>query len=273
MMRKKKEKKNTNSSQAKKRAPKIEDVSFDQSEVRLFGNALNDGVVNLNFTLPMPKSGKAEKVAKIFAEKMGLKDIQILSSMAIDKNFTHFTLRAISDVVVNAAEMQGAQPEKTFNFRELNKLLKKKVKRKVFVVGASLDKESDTVSMDTLFNRRGYLGDSGLESYPMLKAVNYRAEFEMSKLAKKIADLQVDAVVVSKIASKRDDPVVDLRKFLRELDKMDGVPKHLVKICVGPRVTEKFAKDIGYDFGFGAGTLPSQVATFITDAVIDRIGN
>jgi beta-lysine 5,6-aminomutase beta subunit len=44
-----------------------------------------------------------------------------------------------------------------------------------------------------------------------------------------------------------------------------------VLICGGPRVTNRLASELGYDAGFGRGTLPSEVAAFVAATMADRL--
>ena len=45
----------------------------------------------------------------------------------------------------------------------------------------------------------------------------------------------------------------------------------MVLICGGPRVTNLLASELGYDAGFGRGTLPSEVAAFIAVTLAHRL--
>ena len=45
----------------------------------------------------------------------------------------------------------------------------------------------------------------------------------------------------------------------------------VVLICGGPRVTNRLASELGYDAGFGRGTLPSEVAAFIAVTLAERL--
>jgi len=51
----------------------------------------------------------------------------------------------------------------------------------------------------------------------------------------------------------------------------ENVRDNVVLICGGPRVTNLLAGELGYDAGFGRGTLPSQVAAFIAVTLAERL--
>jgi hypothetical protein len=52
----------------------------------------------------------------------------------------------------------------------------------------------------------------------------------------------------------------------------NGVAPHLITMCHGPRVTQELATELGFDAGFAPGTLPSQVAGYVTTEMIKRLG-
>ena len=64
----------------------------------------------------------------------------------------------------------------------------------------------------------------------------------------------------------------DVRNFtaLVELLEAEGLRDRVVTICGGPRVTNLMASELGYDAGFGRGTLPSEVASFIALRLAER---
>ena len=44
----------------------------------------------------------------------------------------------------------------------------------------------------------------------------------------------------------------------------------VLMICGGPRISHELAIELGYDAGFGAGTLPNQVASYIAAELARR---
>jgi len=80
---------------------------------------------------------------------------------------------------------------------------------------------------------------------------------------------RIDATLVSQLVTQKGS---DLRNFteLTELLEAEGLRDRIVLICGGPRVTNLMASELGYDAGFGRGTLPSEVAAFIAVSLADR---
>ena len=65
-----------------------------------------------------------------------------------------------------------------------------------------------------------------------------------------------------------------IRNFteLVELLEAEGLRSRFLLIAGGPRVTHDLAIELGYDAGFGPGTVPSQVASYIATTLIKRKG-
>lgn len=241
--------------------------------IKLYGDKHGDGVVQLSFTLPMPKCDEARVAAQMFAEKMGLTKVSILHMEAMDYDHTFFVVYGCSDAEVDVAQITVPKLEyPRYSFDEVNDLIKQHVGRKIVMVGACIGTDAHTVGIDAIFNMKGYMGDYGLERYPMIDAINLRAQVDVKDLATKIIERQADAVLVSRVVTQRDSHIVEFKKLLDELRERSDVPAHLVKICGGPRITHKEAAEIGYDAGFGPGTKPSQVASYIATELVKRIG-
>lgn len=239
--------------------------------IKMYGDQENDGFVQLSFTLPVRKCDEARVAAQMFAEKMGLKNVSVLHMESMDDHFTFFVVYAQSDVELDLSEVHVPKLEyPQYSFDETNHMLRENLKHKVVVLGACIGTDAHTVGIDAIFNMKGYLGDYGLERYPMFEAINLRAQIDTQELVRLVLEKKADAVLVSRVVTQRDSHIVELKKFLDELEKEVDVPKHLIKICGGPRITHQQAIEMGYDAGFGAGTMPSQVASYIATEIIRR---
>lgn len=240
-------------------------------KVKLYGDRTGDGSLQLSFTLPVPTCEEARVAAQLAAEKMGLKDVSVIHMEAMDRGFTFFVVYARCDVEIDMAEIKVPKLDHPqYGFDEVNAMLKERFDRKIVVLGACIGSDAHTVGIDAIFNMKGYLGSYGLERYPTMQALNLRAQVDTRDLVRKIVELKADAVLISRVVTQRDEHVMELKKFLEELSRTDGVPEHLIKICGGPRITHKLAAEIGYDAGFGPGTKPGEVASYIAAEIISR---
>ena len=59
--------------------------------VKSYGDTLNDGAIQLSFTLPVPFGGKAKEAARLFVQKMGFKRVDIVHAAPLSDEFTFFT--------------------------------------------------------------------------------------------------------------------------------------------------------------------------------------
>jgi beta-lysine 5,6-aminomutase beta subunit len=249
-------------------------VKEKSGKVKMYGDQMGDGAIQLSFTLPARASDELRVAAVQLCEKMGLKNPKVIHMEEMDIDFTFFVVYATSDFEVDLSTIQVPKLENpVYGYDRINDILKRRVKRKAVVLGACIGTDAHTVGIDAIFNMKGYLGDYGLERYPMLNAINLRAQVDVKDLVKEVVARKADAVLVSRVVTQRDSHIVEMRKFLDELKRTDGVPEHLITICGGPRITHKEAAEIGYDAGFGAGTKPSEVASFIADELVKRLAN
>ena len=61
----------------------------------------------------------------------------------------------------------------------------------------------------------------------------------------------------------------DLKDLMKKIKQSHQLSSKLIKIVGGPRMTHAIATKLGFDAGFGAGTLPSDVASFIASRLND----
>jgi beta-lysine 5,6-aminomutase beta subunit len=155
-----------------------------------------------------------------------------------------------------------------WTFKEITQLIADKLGRKVVVVGACTGSDAHTVGIDAIINMKGYAGDKGLEAYPWFDAYNLGAQVDNVALLARAKELHADAVLVSQVMTQRDLHIDNSRQLI-ELARRNNL-RHLLFLLGGPRIDHKIARELGYDAGFGPGTRPSQVASYIVDALIKR---
>lgn len=241
--------------------------------IKPYGDRADDGMVQLSFTLPVKASAEARQAAGELAKKMGLEKIHVAHMEPVDEGFTFFVLYASCPHTVDMGCIKVVKPENpVLTFDEINETIKTKIGRKVVVVGACIGSDAHTVGIDAIFNMKGFAHDWGFERYEWMSAHNLRAQVPVDILAKKVAELQADAVLVSRVVTQRDEHVTELKNFLSAVKSTEGILPHLVKICGGPRITHRDALSWGYDAGFGPGTKPSEAGSLIVWELIKRLG-
>jgi beta-lysine 5,6-aminomutase beta subunit len=139
------------------------------------------------------------------------------------------------------------------------------------VLGACTGSDAHAVGIDAIMNMKGYAGDYGLERYTAFDARNLGAQVENAALARACVEQRADAVLVSQVVTQRDVHKDNARQLLDELSRL-GWRERVVAILGGPRIDHRLALELGYDAGFGPGTRPSDVAHFIVEQVLHRMG-
>jgi beta-lysine 5,6-aminomutase beta subunit len=78
-----------------------------------------------------------------------------------------------------------------------------------------------------------------------------------------------DAILVSQVVTQKQVHARQLTKLV-DLLEAEGVRDRYVLVCGGPRLSNTFAKELGYDAGFGPGSTPSTVAGWIAQELVAR---
>lgn len=235
--------------------------------IRAYGDRRDDGRIQISFTLPVPVSGRAREAARRFCEKLGLRNVLVATMEKAGDSFSFFVAYGNADVTLDFAEI--VVPEVTapeWGFKEINHLIEEKLGRKIVVVGACTGSDAHTVGIDAILNMKGYAGDKGLEAYPWIDAYNLGAQVDNAALLARAKELSADAVLVSQVMTQRDLHIENSEQLIA-LAKKSGQRK-LLFLLGGPRIDHKLARELGFDAGFGPGTRPSQVASFIVHHLI-----
>jgi len=240
--------------------------------IRPYGDTLNDGIVQLAFTLPVANGARAKKAAELYVEKLNFSDISVSYAKEIATGFTYFVVygKALPELDYNSVEASEVKV-KEMDFYQINGLIKSRLNRRLVVLGASIGTDAHTVGIDAIMNMKGYNQDYGLERYPEIEALNMGAQVSCEELVKKAVKMDADALLVSQTVTQKD---VHLRNFteLIELLEAEQLRNRFLLIAGGARVTNDLAVEFGYDAGFGPGTLPSQVASYMVTTLIERKG-
>jgi beta-lysine 5,6-aminomutase beta subunit len=237
--------------------------------IRPYGDRQDDGAIQLSFTLPVAPSGRAKEAARRFAERLGLKHVLVTTMEPAGRDFSFFVVYGRSEIAIDLSEVtvpEVAIPERSA--KEINHLIEEKIGRRVVVVGACTGADAHTVGIDAILNMKGYAGDKGLEAYPWIDAHNLGAQVDNPVLLTRARELGADAVLVSQVITQRDchkENAAALMQLVRK-EKLHGV----LWLLGGPRIDHALARELGFDAGFGPGTKPSQVASYIVDRMVAR---
>ncbi len=240
--------------------------------IKPYGDTLNDGIVQLSFTLPVEKSEKARKAAEIYASRLNMDNISVVHASKIADNFTFFVVYARARPEIDYSAVKAAELNiSAMSFDEINEKLKKGLKRRLKVVGATIGNDAHTVGIDAIMNMKGYNHDYGLERYPQIKTCNMGAQISSDLLIKKALETDADAILVSRTVTQKDTHIRNLVELIKLLESANLKDKYIL-VAGGPGITNDFATGLGYDAGFGRGTRPSQVASFLVASILKKKG-
>jgi beta-lysine 5,6-aminomutase beta subunit len=233
--------------------------------LRAYGDREGDGMVQMSFALQLPPSARAREAAKRFAEMHGLREPIIATMEECAEGFSFFVVYGHSKhaVDVSAIEVPEVRTE-ALSREEIEHRIKSRLGRKIVVVGACTGSDAHTVGIDAILNYKGYAGDKGLESYKGFEAYNLGAQVENDQLAARARALKADAILVSQVITQRNCHKENAAAFV-ELAKREGWRGDVVLLLGGPRIDHKLALELGFDAGFGPGTKPSDVASYLVE--------
>jgi beta-lysine 5,6-aminomutase beta subunit len=239
-------------------------------QIRPYGDTANDGVVQLSFTLPVPLSARAREAARRYAMLMGISNPLVAYAESIDKAFTFFVIYGACVHTFDAEQIQVDElAHDELDFYEINELIEKQVGRQVTVIGAAIESDAHTVGIDAIFNAKGFSGNYGLERFPAFRALNLGAQVSCEALLRRAAEEQAEAILVSQVVTQKNVHVHNLTKLI-ELAEAEGVRDRYLFVVGGPRISNTFAKELGYDAGFGPGSTATSVASYIAQELIAR---
>ena len=238
--------------------------------LRAYGDRKDDGRIQLSFTLPVAPSARAKEAARLFAEGLGLRAVLVAAMEPAGKDFSFFVVFGATDQAIDFSVIEAPDVEApTWSFKEINYRIKEHLHRKVVVVGACTGADAHTVGIDAILNMKGYAGDKGLEAYPWIEAHNLGAQVDNAVLLARAEDLKADAILVSQIITQRDCHKENAGQLM-ELARKRNM-RNVLFLLGGPRIDHQLALTLGFDAGFGPGTRPSQVASFVVDRLIARV--
>ncbi len=212
-------------------------------------------------------SPDAREAAKRFVEMHGLQSGTIVATMEeCAEGFSFFVVYGHSKHAIDVSTIEVPEIRTEALSREdIESRIKTRLGRKIVVVGACTGSDAHTVGIDAdHLNYKGYAGDKGLESYKGFEAYNLGAQVENEQLAARALGLKADAILVSQVITQRNVHKENAAAFIA-LAKKEGWRDNVILLFGGPRVDHKLALELGFDAGFGAGTKPGDVASYLVE--------
>jgi beta-lysine 5,6-aminomutase beta subunit len=239
--------------------------------VRPYGDTTGDGMVQLSFTLPVPADKRAEGAALQLAGKMGLDPAMVVHSKAMGDGFTFFVVYGRVGHLVDLDRVQVVERDfPVLGAKEINALVKQRLRRKLVVVGACIGTDAHTVGIDAILNVKGIAGEKGLEYYREFRVVNLGAQVSVPDLVERARAEKADAVLVSQVVTQRDAHLHNTREMSAAFREALPAARRPLLVVGGPRFDELATAELGVDRIFGRGTTPRDVASYLVHALVGR---
>jgi beta-lysine 5,6-aminomutase beta subunit len=87
------------------------DTTLDMTALKPYGDTINDGKVQLSFTLPVPNNERGQEAAKQLAKRMGLNNPSVVHAQTLDAAFTFYVMYGECTHTVNFEQIQVATVE------------------------------------------------------------------------------------------------------------------------------------------------------------------
>lgn len=247
------------------------DRKLDLEHLKPYGDTMNDGKVQVSFTLPVALDDRAVEAAKALAKKMGLKNPVVAGTKVLDTAFTFFVVYGNLNDSVDYKNLEVTALEvERMTMYETDTYIKEHIGRKLVVLGASTGTDAHTVGIDAIMNMKGLAGHYGLERYDMIEAYNLGAQVENAAFVRKAIEMKADVLLVSQTVTQKDVHIKNLTDLVEMLEA-ENIRDELVLICGGPRISHQLARELGYDAGFGTGKFAEDVATYFVKTIADRL--
>jgi beta-lysine 5,6-aminomutase beta subunit len=246
------------------------DKTLDPTRIKPYGDTMNDGKVQVSFTLPVKNDAKALEAAKVLAKKMGLDDPIVVHQKELTPGFTFFILYGSFIHSINYDELKVKSLQiQVMSMKEIDNFILEAIKRKLVIIGATTGEDAHTLGIDAIMNMKGFAGHYGLERFEMIDAYNLGSQISNEKFVKKAIDLKADVLLISQTVTQKNIHVKNLTNLV-DLLEAEGIRDKIVLICGGSRISNELAKELGYDAGFGPGTYAEEVATYLIKEIVNR---
>ncbi|MFY9395317.1 MAG: OAM dimerization domain-containing protein [Saccharofermentanales bacterium] len=243
-----------------------ENAMSTEHRVKPYGDTMNDGRVQVSFTLPVPDSDRAIEAAREIMLSMGLADPLIAWHEALDEGFTFFVAYGSHEKGIDYSKIKVQTVDvHVMSMEETDAMIRERFGRKIKVIGASTGTDAHTVGIDAIMNMKGYAGHFGLERYDMIETLNLGSQVPNEEFIREAIAFDADVMLVSQTVTQKDVHIQNVTELV-ELLEAESVRERFLLILGGPRVTHELAKELGCDAGFGLGKYADDVASyFVTE--------
>jgi beta-lysine 5,6-aminomutase beta subunit len=249
---------------------KVKDTKKNTKNILPYGDTMNDGKVQLSFTLPVKNDEKGYQAAILTAQNMLLENVMIADAITLEDTFTMYVVYGTLTSGVNYEEIQVEEAiSHTYSKEEIEALIEEHFDHPITVVGASTGTDAHTVGIDAIMNMKGFAGHYGLERYKGIETYNLGSQVENEDFIQFAKEKKADVLLISQTVTQKEVHIKNLIHFI-ELLEAENLRKDFIVIVGGARITGSLAKELGFDAGFGPKKFAEDVATFFVEELINR---
>jgi len=243
----------------------------DLRRVKPYGDHLQDGLIQLSFTLPVPEGQGARKTALELASKLGLDRPEVVHDQRLLDGYTHFIVYGHCCSTADYTAQQVDELDLGYMSEdEIEAYAEEHIGRPIVVVGACTGSDTHSVGIDAMLDLKGFQGNRGLEGYRAFDAHNLGSQVPNTTLVARAIELDADAILVSQTVTQQDLHIRNLTELV-EIVEAEGRRRRTILACGGSRVSNELAKELGFDAGFSRGTYPHHLATFLVRELAARM--
>ena len=246
------------------------DKTLDLTKLKPYGDTMNDGKVQISFTLPVPNNDRGTEAARALSRQMGISEPNVACARSLDKDFTFYVVYGSCTHTVDYTKIKvQAIEDVSMEMEEVDAFIREHIGRKVVVIGASTGTDAHTVGIDAIMNRKGFAGHYGLERYEMIEALNMGSQVTNEEFLAKAEEIHADVLLISQTVTQKNIHVQNLTELI-EMAEAENIRSRCIMCCGGARITHELARELGYDAGFGPGKFANDVATFFVKEMVRR---
>src|SRR5262245_24702756 len=106
----------------------------DLTKVKPYGDIMDDGVVQISFTLPVPSGPEAREAGVQLAQKMGFDEIKVAAMEPAAAGFAFFVIYGKLKHTVDYTKIKVVKVDSPVRSREeINEIIKNEIGRKIVV--------------------------------------------------------------------------------------------------------------------------------------------
>jgi len=231
-------------------------------KIRPYGDTLNDGKIQLSFTLPLKADELGEEAAKKVAESMGLHDVSVVHQTTLSESFSYYVVYGTLATSIETDDLKVETVDSdVMDKSEIETYISDHFKEDLVFIGASTGTDAHTVGIDAIMNMKGFAGHYGLERYKGIEAINLGSQVDNETLLKEAIHYKADVILISQTVTQKEVHLKNLTAFI-ELLEAENVRDDFIVIIGGARIHHGLAKELGFDAGFGPKKFAFDVASF-----------